>query len=268
MPTPNPAGDASPEGQPVRPNRPAAAVGGSGRAAFGSVYDPIAGVYDEWSRSVREDIDFYVGLASSAGGPVVELAVGTGRIAVAAAEAGVSVIGVDSSEEMLAECHRRAKSHGVEGLLDLRLGDLASPPVDERVDLVLVPFRSYLHLHADRQRRQALRAAYDLLTPGGLLVFDVFCPSEADIDETHARWLEREPGIWEHAEWNRSTRRLNLSVRSERGETTMELAWLEPHEWLRLLEATGFCVEDCYGWFDRRPFAGGEDSVWVARRPA
>ena len=69
-----------------------------------SVYDPIARLYDPWSASVIEDISFYVDLALAAGGPVVELGVGTGRVAIPTAMAGVHVIGVDSSAGMLAVC--------------------------------------------------------------------------------------------------------------------------------------------------------------------
>ena len=67
------------------------------------------------------------------GGPVVELAVGTGRIAVPVAKAGIAVIGVDESEEMLAGARAYAESEGVCALLDLRQGDLREPPVTERV---------------------------------------------------------------------------------------------------------------------------------------
>ena len=66
------------------------------------LYDRIAAIYDPWSRSVTEDVAFYVDHALAAGGPVVELAVGTGRIAIQIARAGVTVIGVDSSPGMLA----------------------------------------------------------------------------------------------------------------------------------------------------------------------
>jgi predicted RNA methylase len=62
-----------------------------------SVYDAIAELYDPWSRSVTEDVSFYVEEAERAGSPVVELGVGTGRIAVPTAAAGIRVIGVDSS---------------------------------------------------------------------------------------------------------------------------------------------------------------------------
>ncbi|MBD0349448.1 MAG: class I SAM-dependent methyltransferase, partial [Thermoleophilia bacterium] len=130
-----------------------------------SPYDAIAGLYDDWSRSVTEDVPFYVAEAAATGGPVVELAVGTGRIAIPIARRGIRVIGVDASREMLAVCRARARAQGVADLLDLRVGDLRSPPVAERVRLVTCPFRAYLHLRNEEDRRRALAAAYELLAP-------------------------------------------------------------------------------------------------------
>ncbi len=230
-----------------------------------SSYDAIARLYDPWSKSVTEDIAFYVAEAGEAKPPVVELGVGTGRIAVPIAAAGIRVIGVDSSPGMLEVCRERAALAGVTELLELRLGDLRLPPVAERVELVVCPFRSYLHLHTDDERLAALRAAQQLLVPGGRLIFDVFAPAADDIAETQGRWLEREPEIYERADWDTRGRTLTLSVRGPGGETTMALAWLSPDEWRGLLERAGFEVEALYGWFDRRPYAGGEDMVWLAR---
>ena len=241
---------------------------GRAQARVSSAYDAIAGLYDPWSQSVTEDVAFYVAEAKRAGGPVVELAVGTGRIAVPTAAEGISVIGIDSSPAMLEVCRERAALAGVAELLDLRLGDLADPPVEERVRLVTCPFRSYLHLQDDEKRLAALRGARELLVPGGRLVFDVFAPGSDDIEETHGRWLEREPGIFERADWDTQERTLTLSVRGEGGATTFTLAWLSTDEWRSLLERAGFQVIGCFGWFDRRPYRGGEDTVWIARRPA
>jgi SAM-dependent methyltransferase len=231
-----------------------------------SPYDAIARLYDPWSASVVEDVSFYVDEALSAGSPVVELGVGTGRIAIPTALAGVDVIGVDSSAAMLAVCAEHAREAGVEARLDLRLGDLRRPPVDERVALVTCPFRAYLHLRNDDERLEALRAAHALLRPDGRLVFDVFRPSQEDVEETHGRWLEREPGIEERADWDLEAQTLTLSVRGGERESTMTLWWLEPERWQSLLAEAGFEVAACYGWFDRRPYAGGEDSVWIALR--
>jgi SAM-dependent methyltransferase len=233
-----------------------------------SGYDAIARVYDPWSVGVTEDVQYYVDLAVEAGGPVIELGVGTGRIAVPTAVAGLRVIGVDSSAGMLEVCRERAELAGVGHLVDLRVGDLRRPPVTERVRLVTSPFRSFLHLPDDEQRLAALRAARNLLVPGGRLAFDVFEPSREDIEETQGRWLEREAGIFERADWNERDRTLTLSVRGDEGETTMSLSWISPGEWRALLERAGFTVEGCFGWFDARPYAGGEDTVWIARRPA
>ena len=231
-----------------------------------SPYDAIARLYDPWSRSVIEDVGFYVEEAVAAGGPVVELGVGTGRIAIPTAAAGVEVIGIDSSQGMLDVCAEQARRAGVADRLDLRLGDLLRPPVDERVPLVTCPFRAYLHLQDDAERHEALTAAHELLLPGGRLVFDVFAPGADDVAETHGRWIEREPGIYERADWDTQEQVLTLSVKDDRHESTMTLSWLEPARWQVLLADAGFEVAAVYGWFDRRPYTGGEDTVFVATK--
>jgi SAM-dependent methyltransferase len=230
-----------------------------------TLYDRIARIYDPWSRSVTEDVGFYVDQALASGGPVVELAVGTGRIAVPIAEAGVAVIGVDSSPEMLMGARAAAEAAGVAHLVDLRLGDLREPPVAERVPLAICPFRSLLHMETEREKLLALRAAHALLEPEGRFAFDVFAPSLEDIVETHDRWLEREPGIFERAVWDEGSRTLSLSVRSGDAEATFGLHWLSAPEWHRLLEEAGFEGEALYGWFDLRPYEGEEDMIFVVR---
>lgn len=231
-----------------------------------TLYDRIARLYDPWSRSVTEDVGFYVERALASGGPVVELAVGTGRIAVPIAEAGVDVIGVDSSPEMLAVARKTAESARVAERLDLRVGDLRRPPVQERVPLVICPFRSLLHMETEAEKLRALGAARDLLESGGAYVFDVFAPSREDIEETHDRWLEREPGIFERAVWDEGSRTLSLSVRSGNEEATFGLHWLSAAEWLGLLDRAGFEVEALYGWFDGRPHDGEEDMIFVCTK--
>jgi len=230
-----------------------------------SAYDRIARLYDPWSRTVVEDVPFYVREAVRSGGPVLELGVGTGRIAVPIAAAGIEVVGVDLSEGMLAVAREQAALAGVQ--LDLRQGDMRDPPVDGPFALVAIPFRSLLHMETDGDRRAVLRAAARLLTPAGRLVFDVFAPGSDDIADTHGRWLEREPGIWERADWNEHTRTLILRVRGDDAEAEMSLAWLSVPEWKELLREEGFVVDAVYGWFDRTPWRGDEDSVWVCRRP-
>ena len=124
--------------------RPEGASAGQGRE---SLYDSIARLYDPWSVSVTEDVQFYVDEALRVDSPVVELGIGTGRIAIPTAAAGARVIGVDSSPAMLEVCQERAELAGVADRLDLRLGELEAPPVEERVALVTCPFRSVSYTH-------------------------------------------------------------------------------------------------------------------------
>jgi SAM-dependent methyltransferase len=231
-----------------------------------SAYDRLGPAYDAWCRSVIEDIPFYVDLAVQSGGPVLELGVGSGRVAVPTALAGISVVGVDSSPTMLGLARRRAGPHAA----NLRLieADMRSLPDLGRFGLVTVPFRALLHLASDEERRAVLAAAHQRLRPGGVLAFDVFHPNGEDVAETHDRWLEREPGIWERARWEVSTRQLDLAVRTIDSEASMDLWWLDPADWRRLLGECGFGEVEAYGWFDRSPLVpGATDSVWVARTP-
>src|SRR5262245_34210368 len=186
-------------------------------ASMSSPYDAISELYDPWSASVTEDVAFYLEEARRSGGPVVELGVGTGRIAIPIAADGIPVIGVDSSRGMLDVCARRAALAGV--TLDLRVGDLREPPLHECVPLVICPFRSLLHLHTDDERLRSLAAIREHLVEGGRFVFDVFTPGAEDIEQTHDRWLEREPGIFERAVWDLEEQTLTLTVRGRSGET-------------------------------------------------
>ncbi|MBA3841278.1 MAG: class I SAM-dependent methyltransferase [Actinobacteria bacterium] len=228
-----------------------------------SAYDQIARIYDPWSRTVVEDVPFYLEEAQRSGGPVLELGVGTGRISVPIAASGIDVVGVDLSAGMLEVARERADLAGA--VVDLRHGDMRDPPVEGTFPLVLIPFRSLLHMETDGDRRAVLRVARRLLAPEGRLIFDVFAPDAEDIAETHGRWLEREPGIWERADWNDATRTLILRVRGADGEAEMSLAWLSVPEWRGLLADEGFELDALYGWFDRSPWTGGEDSIWVCR---
>ena len=100
------------------------------------------------------------------------------------------MIGVDASAGMLAVAAEQLELGGVTGLVSLRLGDLRDPPIDGEFPLVVVPFRTLLHMETDHDhRRSAPSAVPALLGPDGRFIFDVFTPSEEDIAETHGRWL-------------------------------------------------------------------------------
>ena len=229
-----------------------------------SAYDELGAAYDAWCVSVTEDIAWYVELAITSGGPVLEIGVGSGRVAVPTALAGMDVVGVDNAPGMLAMAAAKAEALGV--AIDLRRADMRDLPDLGTYPLVTVPFRAFQHLSTDDERLAVLRSLRGALTPGGTLAFDVFHPHPLDIVETHDRWMEREPGIHERARWDASDRSLELTVRTDDSEATMHLWWATPNDWRRLLTEAGFGEIDVYGWFDRRPLsAASADSVWLAR---
>ena len=115
--------------------------------------EAFASRYDKWSAQMTEDVAFYVGLAREADGPLVELAVGNGRVAIPVALAtGSCVVGIDASPTMREQARALAAGAGVK--LDLREGDMRDLALDESAALIYCPFRALLHLPTSADRRR------------------------------------------------------------------------------------------------------------------
>src|SRR5581483_5228228 len=138
-----------------------------------SWYDSWADRYDDRPAGVAADVTFYAGLAREADGPLVELAVGTGRVAIPVAQStGRRVIGIDSSPAMLAQARARAAEEGVE--LDLREGDIRELELEEPAALIYCPARSLLHLPTWADRRRCFERVAASLRPGGRFAWNAF----------------------------------------------------------------------------------------------
>ena len=157
--------------------------------------EEFADRYDEWTAGVTADIAFYVELAGEANGPIVELAVGSGRVAVPIAVAtGRPVIGVDTSPAMLEAARRRADEAGVE--LVLRLGDMADLELDEPAALVICPFRALLHVPTWAVRRRLFERVAASLCPGGRFAVErlrVRPPASRPVSMAFVSWTARLP---------------------------------------------------------------------------
>src|SRR3954464_13788511 len=138
-----------------------------------SWYDAWADRYAEWSTGVPADVPFYVGLARDADGPLVELAVGNGRVAIPVAQAtGRRVIGIDSSPAMLAQARLRAAAGGAD--LGLREGDVRELEIEEPAGLIYCPGRSLLHLPTWSDRRRCFERVAASLRPNGRFAWNAF----------------------------------------------------------------------------------------------
>jgi ubiquinone/menaquinone biosynthesis C-methylase UbiE len=228
-----------------------------------SDYDAFAAVYDQLAADMTEDVDFYVSLAREARGPVVELAVGTGRVAIPIVErTGRRVIGIDISTEMLEVARRRASNAGVE--LDLRHADMSELTLDEPTDLVICPFRAMLHLPGHDARVNVMRRVRSLLVPGGRFAWNAFRFDPAVAAEIDGVWRD-EHGVRSRSTYDYAERRIDLSL--EDG-STVALWWVDHEEWEVAVSESRLEIEALYGWFDRRPFDGtSRELVYVARRP-
>ena len=138
-----------------------------------SAWDAFAADYEKWAAAMTEDVPFYVELAREADGPIVELAVGNGRVAIPVARAvGRPVLGIDISPAMLAQARANADEAGV--ALDLREGDMRELELDEPAALVYCPFGGLMHLPTWADRRRTFERVAASLRPGGRFAWNAF----------------------------------------------------------------------------------------------
>jgi SAM-dependent methyltransferase len=227
-----------------------------------SEYDAWAPVYDAWSAHMTDDVPYYVDLVREADGPVVELMVGTGRVAIEAVrQTGKPLLGIDSSPAMLQIARERAA-----GLpLELRLGDVRDLELDEPAALIYVPFRSLLHLRGWQEKRRVFERVAGSLRPGGRFAFNSFAFSHriaAALDGT----TQEENGVVHTLRYAPADNRVDI-VRAD--GAAIRLWWATRSEWEGLLDVAGLEIEAQYGWFDKRPLADDSpELVFVARKPA
>src|SRR4051794_24429350 len=159
-----------------------------------SWYDAWADRYGDWSTSCTGDVPFYIGLARDAEGPLVELAVGTGRVAIPVAQAtGRRVIGIDSSPGMLAQARASAADAGVE--LDLREGDIREVELEEPAALIYCPARSLLHLPTWADRRRCFERIAASLRPDGRFAWNAFAFDHRIAAAVEGKHSDAAPGL-------------------------------------------------------------------------
>ena len=223
--------------------------------------EAFANRYEEWSAHMTADVPFYVELARQADGPLVELAIGNGRVAIPVAQAtGRRVIGIDSSPSMLAQARARATAAGVD--LDLRQGDMRDLALDEPAALIYCPFGSLLHLPTWADRRRTFERVAAALRPDGRFAWNALAFDHrlaARLDGTH----QAEP-VPHTVRFAIGDSRIDLI--QDDGATSSRW-WATKNEWLGLLDVAGLQPEALYAGFAGEPFTDdSREYVFVARR--
>lgn len=188
------------------------------------------------------DVPFYVELARQAadeGQAVLELGCGTGRVTIPIAQAGVEVVGLDNSPAMLDVARRKARDAG----LDIRwvTADMRSFQLEQPFGLIIIPFRTFLHLLTDEDQAASLDRVYQHLLPGGRFALNFFVQPLAQ--------RAPQPVI-------------------SRIYRSMQVRYVSRYEMERLLLRHGFEIEALYGDFEKRGFRDSSgEMIWLARKP-
>jgi SAM-dependent methyltransferase len=221
---------------------------------------------------------FYETVAARTGGPILDVACGTGRIAIPLARKGYAVTGIDLTPAMLA--HARRKSDGL--AIDWHLADCRSFALDRRFALAVMSGNAFQACLADADQAALFAAVHRHLAPGGHFAFETRNPRRADLygNETESFWhsfVDRlgrniDVSLIEHYDPARSvlTCRVIRRVHGEAGDprvTTIRIRYTAPDEINRRLADAGFAVAEQHGDFDRSALTADSPSiVTVARK--
>jgi SAM-dependent methyltransferase len=250
----------------------------------------LARLYDLDLRDDPGDVNLLLALAARTGGPVLELAAGTGRLAVPLAADGYEVTGVDIDGAMLARARRAVADAGprLAGRLRLVEGDARSIRLPDAgaFRLACIPLNSIFLMgsRADQAAAVATLAAH--LAPGGLAMVDAWLPDADDLARYDGRlileWIRTDPATGRtvtktgSAVYDATSASVLLTTIFDEGRPgepairwtrTDRLRLVTPDELASFAEAAGLEVESLAGDYELGPLEpGAERAVLVARR--
>jgi SAM-dependent methyltransferase len=245
-----------------------------------------ADYYDFTYRARRHDVRFYREIAAELGDPVLELGVGTGRVALALAKAGHRMVGVEPVKAMLAHARTKLAALPAEARerVTLRAGDGRTVRLKRRFPLVIAPFNVLMHLYTRPDLERFFATVHAHLAPRGRFVFDVLMPDLRAMVRAPGK-LYRGPRLthprtgvrYEYFEAFEYDAPRQVQMVSMVFQSTQDLADLTtlplsqrqffPQELEALLHYNGFAIEHLYGDFDRGVLSDDSESqVVVAKK--
>ena len=249
-------------------------------------YASIADIYDFSYEDFTEDADFYQNLAESVNGPLLELGVGSGRVALPLARAGFEVVGLDNSPSMLEQARLHLKKAGkLKGRIELIEGDMTAFDLGRQFGLVYVAANTFQHLLTSGAQLACVQQVTRHLQPDGIFAFSVRSPASVswepvDWAPVQLNWTREDPvtgdAIMKMAvdqpDPARMVRRITYfydrvsrdgSVRRQVFST--ELRHATQAELTLLLQQAGLRVTHVYGDYDLSPAGFGDELIFVAR---
>ncbi len=257
------------------------------------IYDEFgAALYDASTDGFDNEIEFFLKEAEKSGSPILELGCGTGRILIPIAEAGFEIVGLDSAPHMLRIAEE--KLNGIEPEVRNRIrlveGDMRSFSLEQRFNLIIIPFRAFQHVLTSKEQQQSLDCIREHLEDDGRLIIDTFDP-KLDLLTAHTGLLGN--AVKKYKEFNHpgsgnrvvawESRSIDLAeqIISEewifeefdkdgssvsRKSTSFQIRYIFRWEMMYLLELCGFSFEALYGDFKRGAFRHGGEQIWVVTK--
>jgi SAM-dependent methyltransferase len=244
-----------------------------------------AAYYDQSYRRRTDDLAFYADLAEELGGPVLELGVGTGRVAVAIARRGIDVVGLDRMPSMLAQAGARLARQpvAVRERIELVRGDMRRLALGRRFSLVIAPFNGFMHLYERQDWERTLAGVRDHLTRSGRLAFDILLPDPTELARDPARMYRGRPvrvpngpryRYRESFDYDPVQQVQLVTMVFEREDdpedcfvTPLTQRQIFPAELEMLLHYNGFSIEERDGDFQGAPLERASESQVVLARP-
>ncbi|MPZ50423.1 MAG: methyltransferase domain-containing protein [Dehalococcoidia bacterium] len=249
------------------------------------LYAPVAGLYDLSYGDYTEDIDFYESLAQAVDSPLLELGVGTGRVALPLAQAGHAVVGLDASASMLAIARENLSATKLrKGSLDLVAGNMTNFDLGRRFGMVFVAADTFQHLLTTHAQLACIECVARHLEPNGIFALSIRSPASVAWDDAGLP----SPLL---LDWTRTDANGDLVMKFVAGEADparmvrkqtyiydrvhdgvlqrnvfiAELRYSTQAEIELLLQQAGLHVTHVYGDYDLTPVGLGDNLIFVAR---
>ena len=236
-------------------------------------YDSYSVYYDLLWGNVQVDVPFYLAMAKETGGPVCELACGTGRVLLPLARAGFEVTGIDVSQAMLDKLQAKLdkEPRDVQARVALKCADMRDYRFTQKFKLVFCAFNSFLAMITTEDQLACLRAVREYLADDGRLVISIFAPAyrrlatnrDTEVSVERDRETGRDMVVTEISkrdpkdqsiEVNESVDRIADDGTVRRYPARYTLTWIHHREMHLLLRLAGYEVVTVYGDYDRRPY--------------
>jgi ubiquinone/menaquinone biosynthesis C-methylase UbiE len=254
-------------------------------------YDSHSELYDHLYLGLPGEQEFYVSESLRYPSPVLEIGCGTGRITIPIVQVGVDIVGIDNSEGLLKEANEKvAKIKTIAGNIELVNADMRDFSFDKKFNLVIIPYRAFLHMHSVEDQKKTLKNIWNHLVPGGHLIMNMFFP-RIDVMDTYinqlgtvvkqVKTLEKKNGnrqiVYDSRQYSSYSQLITQYFVIEEIDPEglvvskqyfpLTLRWVTKFEMEHLFELCGFKVENLFGWFDKREFSdSSEEMIWVAKK--